>query len=90
MRQILAFLLAGLCFVAAALSLPLPIPLGIVFFLIGVSLLLIASPAMRQRFYGLRQRYPAMDQRIATVEAYLPLFLSRVLNGGSPSEKDAS
>lgn len=90
MRQILAFLLAGLCFVAAALSLPLPIPLGIVFFLIGVSLLLIASPAMQQRFYALRERYPAMDRRIATAEAYLPPFLRRALNGRSPSEEDAS
>ncbi|RMF05148.1 MAG: hypothetical protein D6773_05490 [Alphaproteobacteria bacterium] len=83
-------LLAGLCFCAAALSLPLPLPLGFLFFLTGVSLLLLASPPMQRRFAALRARYPAFDSRLRGIERYLPAFIREGLNGARPSQATKS
>lgn len=80
MRQLFFLLLAGVCFTAAVLSFPLPLPLGFLFFLMGLSLLLLASPAARRKFHALRVRYPRFDQRIQGAERYLPPAIRRALN----------
>lgn len=74
---------------AAALSLPLPIPLGIIFFLIGLSLLMIASPTVRLLFHRIRERYPGIDKRIESVERHLPAFLREALNSAPGGGKDS-
>ena len=81
-------MLAGICFVAAVLSLPLPLPLGFIFSVIGLSLLLLASPASRRRFHALRVRYPQLNRRIESVERHLPDFVRRALNGGPGADGD--
>lgn len=86
MRQIALLLLSGLCFIAAVLSLPLPLPLGFIFSVIGLSLLLLASPAMQRHFQIFRLRFPVFDRRIQSVEGYLPRFVRRALNGAPPRE----
>lgn len=82
MRQIILFLLAGICFIAAVLSLPLPLPLGFVFTVLGLSLMLAAVPPMQRRFQAIRVRFPVVDRRIQWAEGYLPGFVRRTLNGG--------
>lgn len=84
MRQVALLLAAGLCFIAAVLSLPLPLPLGFIFTVIGLSLLLLANPAMQRRFQAMRLRYPVFDRRLQSVEGYLPDFVRRALNGSEP------
>ncbi len=90
MRQVILLLLAWVCFAAALLSLPLPLPLGFMFFVIGVSLLLAASPLMRRWLRILRERYPSLDRRIDSVGQHLPKFVQRALEGSSPSGNDAA
>lgn len=87
MRQVALLLLAGICFIAAVLSLPLPLPLGFIFTVVGLSLLLLASPAMQRRFLAIRMRYPDVDRRIQAVESYLPAFVRRALNGTPPDPR---
>lgn len=84
MRQLALLLLSGICFIAAVLSLPLPLPLGFIFTVIGLSLLLLASPAMQRRFLAMRGRFPLFDRRLQSVEGYLPEFVRRALNGAGP------
>lgn len=86
MKQMLFVLLAGLCFVAAALSLPLPLPLGFLFFVTGLSLLLLASPPMQRRFMALREHYPCFDERLRSIEHHLPAFVRKALNSSRSSE----
>lgn len=84
MRQLALLLLSGVCFIAAVLSLPLPLPLGFIFTVIGLSLLMLASPAMQRRFLAMRGRYPHINRRLQSVEGYLPDFVRRALNGTGP------
>lgn len=84
MRQIVLLLLAALCFAAAVASFPLPVPLGFVFFLIGLSLLLIASATARRWVGALRTRFPLFERRLRSVEGYLPGFVRRALDGTAP------
>jgi hypothetical protein len=90
LRQVVLLLLAWICFAAAVLSLPLPVPLGFMFFVVGVSLLLAASPMMRRWLRLLRIRYPGLDSRIEAVSLRLPAFVQRALNDSSPSGKDVA
>ena len=84
LRQIVLYVLALLCLVAATLSLPLPLPVGTIFMVAAVALLLLASPGFKARFDRVRLRYPGFDRRMTAVEAYLPATLRRAftLRGG--------
>lgn len=88
MRQIILFLLAGICFIAAVLSMPLPLPLGFVFTVLGLSLILVAVPPMQRRFQAIRVRFPVVDRRIQWAESYLPGFVRRALNGERDNEAE--
>lgn len=81
-RNIVLLLAAAFFLAVGALMLPTPLPLGAIFFALGLALLLTASPRLQRWFQGLRYRYPGLDSRIATVESYLPEMMRRALNGG--------
>lgn len=87
LRQLILLFLSAICFAAAFLSLPLPLPLGFVFFVIGLSLLLIASDTARRWFEALRERFPLFDRRLRSVESYLPEFVRRALSATPPGQE---
>ena len=58
MWNIILYFLGGLSIVGGILSFPLPLPIGLPLMIVGVSLLVKASPRTRNYIYTLAMRYP--------------------------------
>jgi hypothetical protein len=71
--------------IAGMIVLPLPIPFGLAMILIGLSLLLVNSPFIRNRFLDLRRRWTRMDEWISSVEHRLPGPVRRAIR---PDDSD--
>ena len=82
--QIAITVLAVICIILGAITLPLPLPTGLIFFTIGFSLLLLVSRRARAWFRGFRRRTPWVDNQLGRVEHRLPNPLRRALSGRRP------
>jgi len=77
----------GGTFVAAGLVLfPLPIPLGWLFVLTGVALLVPYNPATQQAVRSLRRRWPAFDRGVLRFREKAPSFIRRAIEKTNPWE----
>ncbi len=82
MRRVFLLALAIPCLIVGAITLPTPLPIGAVLIVIGLGLLLLASPSLRRRFLMLRRRSPSLDRRLREIEHRLPELPRRLLGGG--------
>lgn len=82
MRKLLLWLAAGACLLLGALTLPLPLPTGLLLIAVGLVLGLMASPSRRRWLYRLRRRRPDLDEKLRSIEGILPAAARRVLGGG--------
>ncbi|MGI9406773.1 MAG: hypothetical protein ACR2O4_10415 [Hyphomicrobiaceae bacterium] len=87
MRRIALTVLAVFCIIAGAITLPLPLPTGLVLLATGFALLLVVSRRARIWFRGYRRRTPWLDHHIARVEGHLPEEMRRALNGRRPRQQ---
>jgi len=71
-KRIGFFVGALVCFCLGLLSLPLPLPLGIIFNLLGVALLVMSSATVRNWFHKLRRSNKWIHDRVSDVENHLP------------------
>ena len=71
-KRIGFFVGAIICFALGLLSLPLPLPLGIIFNLLGLALLVMSSVTVRSWFHNLRRRNKWINDRVSDVETHLP------------------
>ncbi|MEL6287285.1 MAG: hypothetical protein AAFQ42_06900 [Pseudomonadota bacterium] len=74
-------LVAVLCIIAGAITLPLPIPTGVILLGIGFALILLVSRRSRVWFRGYRRRTPWIDARLGQIEHRLPDVLRQALSG---------
>lgn len=72
-------------FVVGAIVLPLPLPFGAAMILIGLSILIVNSVFIRNKFLELRRRWPKMDTWLRSVEHRLPGALRRAI---TPDERE--
>jgi len=72
--------LAIICLILGVITLPLPLPTGLIFFVLGFALLLTASRRARIWFRSFRRRAPWLDARLSSVEHRLPDDLRRALS----------
>ncbi len=76
----------GLIFlIAGAIVLPLPLPFGAAMILIGLSLLIVNSEFIRNKFLTLRSRWTSMDNWLKSVEHRLPRPLRNAI---APDDQD--
>ena len=67
------FFVAALVFFALGIvALPTPLPIGFIFFVIGIALLVMSSTIVRGWFHRLRRRHGWVDRRMRNVEPHLP------------------
>ncbi|MEL7029024.1 MAG: PGPGW domain-containing protein [Pseudomonadota bacterium] len=77
----------GGTFVAAGIVLfPLPIPLGWLFLLTGVALLVPYNPATQQLVKSIRRRWPAFDRGVLRFKAKAPKFIQVAIEKTNPWE----
>ncbi len=77
----LLFCVAMVCLVLGAITLPLPLPIGLILLTIGFALLLATSRRTKIWFRGWRRRTPWVDDKLGSVEHRLPDELRRALSG---------
>jgi hypothetical protein len=70
---------AILCFVFGLATVWMPIPTGLVFFALGLGLLLMTSARVRTWMGLLRRRLPALDGLLQRAEPFVPYRLRRAL-----------
>lgn len=79
--------LVGGTFVAAGLVLfPLPIPVGWLFLLTGVALLVPYNPATQSMVRSLRRRWPAFDRGMLKFRQNAPRFIRRAIQKTNPRD----
>ncbi len=66
-------------FVVGAIVLPLPLPFGAAMILIGLSILIVNSQFIRNKFLDLRARWSGMDNWLRSVEHRLPSPLRKAI-----------
>jgi len=80
-------LVAGFAFVIGGLIVtPLPIPLGLIMVIFGLSLLIPSLPVLRRWLQLLRMRYPKVSARLRHIHPHLPAFARRVVDDTEPDE----
>ena len=76
-----------LLIVAGLLVLPLPVPVGLLMIILGVSLLVPAIPALARFLKRIRHRYPITSQRLNLISPKLPGFVRRVIEETDPDRR---
>ena len=76
-----------LLIVAGLLVLPLPVPVGLLMIILGVSLLVPAIPALARYLKRIRRRYPITSQRLNHISPRLPRFVRRVIEETDPDRR---
>ena len=76
-----------LLIVAGLLVLPLPVPVGLLMIILGVSLLVPAIPALARFLKRIRHRYPITSQRLNLISPKLPGFVRLVIEETDPDRQ---
>ncbi len=76
-----------LLIVAGLLVLPLPVPVGLLMIILGVSLLVPAIPALARYLKRIRRHYPITSQRLNHISPRLPGFVRRVFDETDPDRR---
>lgn len=78
-------LLTGILLVLTGLIItPLPIPLGLILVVLGLSVLVTVLPSLRFSLTRLRCRYPAISLKLRRLSPKLPGFARRLLDHTDP------
>ena len=81
-------LVGWLMVIAGAIITPLPIPIGLVMVILGLSLLTWKSHVLRNWFRKLRRRYGEVSSKLKSVTPSLPRFLRQAVELTEPDRKD--
>ncbi|ASP40302.1 hypothetical protein CHH28_17175 [Bacterioplanes sanyensis] len=79
--------LGTLLLILGVILTPMPIPLGIVFILVGLSLLVSVLPALKHQLINMRRRYPRWSAQLQHSRRYLPHFARRLLDDTDPEQQ---
>lgn len=86
-KRLIYLTIAIACLLVGAITLPMPIPLGIPLLAIGIALMILISKTVRNWMRNIRIRYPSFDEKLRTAENYLPRPLRRALRVSAPRSK---
>jgi len=72
-----------------ALTLPLPLPTGLIALTIGFALLAPYLPPIQRLVRYLRTKYPAVDEKLLSYRDRLPLIIKTTIDKTSPNPKSS-
>ena len=64
---------------------PIPIPIGQIVALIGLSILVSESQWVKTKRQQLRRRLPIIDRQLMRMHPYMPRFLKKVIDDTDPT-----
>jgi len=65
---------------------PMPIPLGIILIILGLSMLVSSLPVVRDFLRNLRRRYRVLSGKLNHIKRYLPAFARRLIEDTDPGD----
>lgn len=78
---------AGLLLVILGILItPLPLPLGLLTMLVGLSILVSALPGLRHRLRQLRSRYAKTSHKLNQLKEHFPQFAQRLIEETDPKK----
>jgi Sec-independent protein secretion pathway component TatC len=84
MTRLILVVVAVVIIVVGAIVLPMPIPLGAIMMLTGMTILISQSPFVARRVREFRRRNLSLNQVIGRVERYLPEKVREILRRTDP------
>ena len=86
-RCLVALALGWMLVVGGLLMTPLPLPIGLLMLVLGLTILARRSRVVRQRIRNLRARYPEFSERLRRLEPKVNETISRTLRETDPSRE---
>lgn len=83
-KRLIYFVVAIVCLIVGAITLPTPLPLGAIFLAVGVALLVSTSKTARIWLQKFRAAFPRIDGGLRSIQGYLPKPLRRALRMSAP------
>lgn len=84
MRKTFKIVIASLLIIAGLITLPLPIPAGLLLLIVGLSLLVSAIPKVRIFLRQLRKRYQQTSACLNRLKPRLPKFARELIEDTDP------
>ena len=88
MWRIIVQATGALIFIAGMIMFPLPIPIGLVMMVIGLTMLISSSKKLRSWIREYRRRNPKVNQSIHKAEAYLPRGMRNSIGQTDPDGEE--
>lgn len=86
--QIILIVIGWLTVLVGLLIIPLPIPLGLLLIIVGLSILTFQSQYLRGRIRQLRRRYGHFSMNVKRLTPRLPKLLRQAVEMTEPDKKD--
>jgi hypothetical protein len=84
-RRPLKLLIGWLMLIVGIITAPIPIPIGQIIALIGLSILVSESHWVKTKMQRLRRRLPIIGRQLVRLHPYLPRFLKKVIDDTDPA-----
>lgn len=86
-KRLFLLTFAVIFLILGIISVPTPLPIGFIFFAIGIALLVMSSLTVRRMLQKARTRYPRFNRQLLKIGPYLPHSLRQALNVSAPRDK---
>jgi hypothetical protein len=80
----LKILIGWIMLIVGIITAPIPLPLGQIVALIGLSILVSESPWVKTKAQKLRRNIPIFHRQLTRMKPYLPRFLKKVVDDTDP------
>ncbi|APR66927.1 MAG: PGPGW domain-containing protein [Thalassolituus sp.] len=70
--------------IAGLIVMPMPVPLGLIMIILGLSLMVSAWPALQRKLKALRSRFRKISDKLSRIRHRLPGFARRLLDDTEP------
>lgn len=81
----LKLLIGWLMLIVGVITAPIPLPIGQIVALIGLSILVSESYWVKTKMQRLRRRIPIIGRQLKLLHPYLPQFLKKVIDDTDPT-----
>lgn len=84
-KRPLKLIIGWIMLIVGIITAPIPIPIGQIIALIGLSILVSESHWVKTKMQKLRRRLPIVGRQLMRLHPYMPQFLKKVIDDTDPT-----
>ncbi|MCC3861950.1 PGPGW domain-containing protein [Pseudemcibacter aquimaris] len=84
-KRPLKLLIGWVMLIVGIITAPIPIPIGQIIALIGLSILVSESHWVKTKMQKIRRRLPVIGRQLKKMHPYMPRFLKKVIDDTDPT-----